>query len=258
MSYNLLVWEGPDPLSNAHGFSDYERLRAAPPVGVPTPTISTLIDKLNSATETAATAAASSDDGGPATDPGIWAAPPADRAAGPLLEAAVSRGREAEAIRLVERLAAELGLVAFDPQAGTLIPSATTTARTTRFQLPPPVQFPVHLEAIIEEAINAETALAGVVEHVASTYYVQWIARDGTLLVEAQGDVGLPEPLRLDADQRVALTGLGLVEATPNWTVGWADGRTNIGRAAQLLARVMGEVRAVPDGDLMELQTFPT
>lgn len=244
MSYHFAVWEGAAPLSNAHGFSDYERLQAARVSGAATPGISALVEKLEAA-----------DHGAP--DGTLWAVPLAECVSGPLLYFGAADGREDEAMALVERTAAELSLVAFDPQTGTLLPSATAVARAAQFQLPPASEFALHLEAVIDEAINAETAMAGIVEHLETTYYVQWMTRDGTLLIEAQGDTGLDQVHHLGVEAKVALAGLGFVEADPNWSVSWVDGLANIDKAAQLLARVMAEVRAVPSGTLMELQTFP-
>lgn len=244
VSYNVAVWEGAAPLSNAHGFSDYERLLAARVAGEATPGIKALIEKLEAA-----------DLGG--SDGTMWAVPLRDYASGPFLYFGAAEGHEAEAMALVERTAAELSLVAFDPQAATLLPSATKTARATQFQLPPVSEFPLHLEAVIDEAINAGSAMVGIVEHLESSYYVQWMTRDGTLLIEAQGDAGLPQEQKLDADARVSLAGLGFIEGDPNWSVSWVDGPANIDQAARFLARVLAEVRAVPAGALMELQTFP-
>lgn len=244
MSYNIAVWEGPSPLSNAHGFSDYERLQAARVPGDPTPGIDTLIKKLEAA-----------DHGAP--DDTMWAVPLADCASGSFLYFGADEGREAEAIDLVERTAAELSLVAFDPQTGTLLPSATLSARTTEFQLPPASDFVLHLEAVIDEAINAATAMVGIIEDLDTTYYVQWMTKDGSLLVEAQGAAGLAAEQHLGAEAKVALAGLGFVEADPNWSVSWVDGLANIDRAAQLLVRVLTEVRAIPTGSRLALQTFP-
>ena len=244
MSYNFAVWEGPAPLSNAHGFSDYERQQAARVPGDPTAGIDALIEKLEAA-----------DHGAPGNT--LWAVPLADCTSGSFLYFGAGDGREAEAIRLVEYIAAELGLVAFDPQTGALLPSATLSPRVTEFQLPPASDFVLHLEAVIDEAINAATAMVGIVEDLDTTYYVQWMTRDGSLLVEAQGTAGLAAEHHLDAAAKVALAGLGFVEADPNWSVSWVDGLANIDRAAQLLVRVLTEIRAVPTGSRLALQTFP-
>ncbi|MEL6983910.1 MAG: hypothetical protein AAFO29_15900 [Actinomycetota bacterium] len=50
---------------------------------------------------------------------------------------------------------------------------------------------------------------------------------------------------------------LGFHESDPNWRLRWADGSAHIDEAATLLARVLVEVRGIPVGEIMRLQTFP-
>lgn len=244
MSYNFAVWEGPAPLSNVHAVSDYERLLASHTDGPATPAIQQFIDKLLAAEVGSA--------GGH-----LWAAPLQDQVSGPFLYFGAEPSKGVVATELVERTAAELNLVAFDPQGAVLIPSATAVARVARFQLPSAEDTVPHLSAVIGEAMAAPSAMAGIVEHLDTAYYVQWMTREGTLLVEAQGNIGLADADRLTPDAVDRLVALGFIQGKPNWTIHWVDGGANIDRAARLLTAVLTEVRGLAVGSLMELQSFP-
>lgn len=244
MSYNFAVWEGPAPLSNAHAISEYERLMAIHTGGPATPLVQQLIDKL--------LAAEVNTPSGP-----LWAAPLQDQVSGPFLYFGAESSHGAVAAQMVEQAASELELVAFDPQAAVLMPSATSVARVASFHFPPADQCAIHLGAVIGEAMAAPFPMAGIVEHLETTYYVQWMTREGTLLIEAQGNVGLEQRHSLNPDGHRRLAELGFVQGQPNWTLHWVDGAANVAKAAQLLATVLTEVRAIPPGSPMELQSFP-
>lgn len=249
MSYYIGVWEGPAPLSNAHAGSEFQRRMAERSQAEPTAGVRRFVETL---LETH-----------PDIDrPDGRDAPWSD---GPLLACIdgstvylpIRPDRVDDVCNLVLERTAGQDLVAFDPQTGTLVPSATTVARTTEFEMPPHDELLLHLGAVLGEAVAADRPLAGVLEQASTQYYVQWLVRDGRLTVEAQGDERLPEPLRLSGPARAQMADLGFTEAEPNWQIRWSDGAGRVEEAATLLGRVLVEVRAVPVGDVMRLQTFP-
>ena len=244
MSYDLAVWEGPPPLSNMHAGSECERRLATPEPGPPTPPVAAFIEAMVEIF--------------PRDRPGgPWIHDPADGAAGTMAYLTVDRSRLSEVVPAVQASAARLLLVAFDPQAGELIPSAVTVDRSAEFDLPDRAEFPIHLAAVIGEALAAGTTMAGIVEQVENGFYVQWMVKDGGLTVEAQGEGVLPPTLRLPDEGRDRMMGLGFVLDEPNWSLHWADGDANAEEAARILADVFTTVRALPPGTAMKLQTFP-
>ena len=249
MTYYLGVWEGPAPLSNAHAGSEFQRRMGERSQAEPTSAIRNLVESL---------LAVYPDLDRPDGQDGPWAD-------GPLLACIdgstvylpIRPERLEEVARLIRERCAGRELVAFDPQVGTLIPSATAVARTSEFELPPLSELLLHLGAVLGEAVAAGRPLAGVLEQVSTGYYVQWLVRDGRMTIEAQGDDRLPEALRLSGPARAQMADLGFIEADPNWQIRWPDGADRVQEAATLLGRVIGEVRSVPVGEVMRLQTFP-
>ncbi|MEM7272384.1 MAG: hypothetical protein AAF547_04825 [Actinomycetota bacterium] len=246
-SYNFAVWEAEAPLSNTHAVAEYERLIEFRDDGPPTAAISRFIDKVE------AEVAASASDGAA----GPWAAPLLDQVGGPFLYFGVVTGREAEVATAVTDAAGELGLVAFDPQRGELLPSAPSVARTTTFELPAPAEVGLHLAAVMAEGLAAGGPIAGVVEHRDSGYYVQWLARDGTLLIEAQHDRSMASSHQIGMAVDARMIDLGFTEGDPNWSIEWPDGEANVEQAARLLGHVLTGVRGLGPGSPMQLQTFP-
>lgn len=192
------------------------------------------------------------------TEPTPWAGGP--------LEAQVTGGfgliavneDDVEQIRpLIRSLAASLELVAFDPQLNELIPSATSVSRVSEFELPGPDELPLHLTAIIGEALNAGVTMVGILEQVESKYYVQWMARQGSLTIEAQGEALATEGERLSGEGGDQMLSLGFTDGDPNWSLFWGDGVANLDQAGQILSHVLTAVRRLPIGTPMALQTFP-
>lgn len=249
MSYYIGVWEGPAPLSNAHAGSEFQRRMAERTQAPPTPGIRHFVESL---------LAVHPDIDQPDGEDGPWTD-------GPLLHCIdgstaylpIRPDRLDDVARLVAERTVGQELVVFDPQVGTLLPSATTVARTSEFELPPPAELLLHLGAVLGEAVAAGRSLAGVLEQVSTQYYVQWLIRDGRLTIEAQGDARLPDSLRLSGPARAQMIDLGFQESDPNWQIRWADGADRVEEAATLLGRVLGEVRGVAVGEVMRLQTFP-
>lgn len=249
MSYYFAVWEGATPLSNAHAASEFDRLLAARDGYPPTAVVTSLVEALR---------AMYPDQPGldPASTP--WSRPPLQaNVDGPLAYLPV-RPEVAEQMRpLIQQTAEECAMVAFDPQLGELIPSATAVPRIADFDLPAPGDLPVHLTAVIGEALGAGVGLAGILEEVETTYYVQWMAQNGALTIEAQSDHLLPPEHRLPGDVRDQMTGIGFIESDPNWRLHWDDGFQNLDQAGRILGHVLSSVRRMPVGTAMALQTFP-
>lgn len=248
MSYYFAVWEGPAPLSNAHATSECDRLLAMRSKLAPTPAIAALVESLRSTYP----------DEGPAAATAPWAdGPPASHVDGPLAYLPV-KPELAERVRpMLEDMAKSRDLVAFDPQLGELMPSATTIARSADFELPAADDLPLHLTAVIGEALGAGVGLAGILEQVETSYYVQWMAQNGSLTIEAQGDHLLAPEHRLPASARDQMMSIGFIESDPNWRLHWPDGFQNLDQAGQILGHVLTAVRRLPVGTAMALQTFP-
>jgi len=249
MSYYIGIWEGPPPLSNAHAGSEFERRMAVRSQAPPSPGVLRLVDEL---------LAIHPDIDRPEGEESPWSD-------GPLLNCVdgsavfipIRQDRVGEVAALVEQRARRLRLVAFDPQRGQLLPSATSVPRTAQFELPTADELPLHLRAVLAEAMGAGRPMAGIVEQADTEFYVQWLTRDGDLTIEAQGDRMLPAGLRLAPDGRAQMVDLGFVEGEPNWIIQWDDGGRHLDEAAILLTRVLTDVRRLPFGTPMSLQTFP-
>jgi len=246
MSYFFAIWDGPAPLSNAHATSECERLLSMEVHEPPRAGILGLIEVLR---------AAHPDDGSPSSP---WSdGPLIGHVDGPLAYLPV-RPESAEQIRpLLEDAAEARDFVAFDPQLGELMPSATTVARSADFELPDPAELPLHVTAVIGEALGAGVAVAGILEQVETGYYVQWLAKQSGLTLEAQGEQLLAPGLRLSPEGRDQMIGLGFVEGDPNWHLHWEDGFRNLDQAGRVIGHVLTVVRGLPVGTAMALQTFP-
>ena len=246
MSYYFAVWEGPAPLSNAHATSECDRLLSLRANHAPTPGIGALVEVLHAAY--------------PEGDPGAapWAdGQPARHVDGPLAYLPV-RPEAVDHVRpLLQDTAAARELVAFDPQLGELIPSATTVARSADFELPVSEELPLHLTAVIGEALGAGSNIAGILEQVATGYYVQWMAQNGSLTIEAQGEDLLAPQHRLAPEGQNQMKSIGFVEGDPNWRLHWEDGFQHLDQAGQILGHVLMAIRRLPVGTAMALQTFP-
>ena len=248
MSYELAVWEGPPPLSNAHAASECQRLLNAGSPQPATPAIHGFVDAL--------LAVHPDHPAGP--DDGPWGAVPLlDNAEGPMLYFGVQAERIDEVLELVETTAAKMNLVAFDPQLGQLLPSATSIPRLADFELPAAADLPLHLNAIMGEALAAPRTMAGILEQVETGFYVQWMAADGALILEAQGEQRLAPEHRLAAEDCHRMEDLGFVAADPNWRLEFADGVAGIDAAAHIITDVVTGVRHLGVGTPMALQTFP-
>lgn len=248
MTYAFAAWEGPPPLSNAHASSECQRLLAGRTHQPPTPAIVDLVDSL---------IARYPDLDQPDGDGSPWAdGPLLNLADGPLLYFGCRPDRADEVRSLLDEVDAD-GVVVFDPQASELVPSATAVARSADFELPPADDLPLHLTAVIGEALRAEVPVAGVVEQVETQFYVQWLARDGGLTIEAQGEALLPPEHQLSSEGRDQMMSLGFVEDDPNWSLHWPDGIANLDQAGQILGHVLIAIRRLPVGTPMKLQTFP-
>lgn len=249
MSYYIGVWEGPAPLSNVHAGSEFQRRMSERSQAEPTAGIRHFVESL---------LAVHPDIDQPQGEDAPWAdAPLIQCVDGSTAYLPIRPERLDEVAGLIRERTAGQELVVFDPQAATLLPSATAVARTSEFELPSPAELPIHLGAILGEVVGAGRALAGVLEQASTQYYVQWLVRDGRLTIEAQGDGRLPAPLQLSGPARAQMLDLGFHEAEPNWRLRWADGSAHIEEAATLLGRVLTEVRNIPVGEIMRLQTFP-
>lgn len=249
MSYYLGVWEGPAPLSNAHAGSDFQRRMAERSQAPPTPAILRFVETL---------LALHPDVDRPEGEDSPWAdAPLLHCIDGSTAYLPVRSDRVEEVTALLERQAAGQEFVVFDPQVGQLVPSATAVARSADFELPPPEELPVHIRAVLAEAMGAGRPLAGVLEQVSTEFYVQWLARNGRLTIESQGEHVLAPELRLGGPAREQMRGLGFEEGDPNWRIRWEDGEQYLDQAALVLTRVLTGVRAFPMGEPMRLQTFP-
>lgn len=249
MTAYIGVWEGPAPISNAHAGSEFQRLLAERGQAPPTVKMEEFIDAL---------LRIHPDVDRPEGEDGPWAdAPLVHCADGGVVYLPVRPGRIDEVRPLVEELATSLELVAYDSTRNELIPSATSVARSGEFELPAPAELPVHLRAVMNEALTAGRPLAGVLEQVSTDFYVQWLVKAGTLTIEAQGDRLLPESLKLPPAGQAQMADLGFIEGDPNWRIRWADGDGHLDEAAVMLGRVLTEVRGLPVGEMMRLETFP-
>lgn len=246
MTHDLAVWEGPPPLSNAHAGSECERRLATPEPGPPTPPVQAFIDHL---------AQRFPDFGTPASP---WLdGPLAAGAAGTMAYFSVDSVRLPEVRPVIEEAAGRLQLVAFDPQVGELMPSAVTIDRSAEFDLPSPAELPLHLAAVIGEALEAKSTMAGIVEQIGNGFYVQWMAKGGALTIEAQGESVLPPQLQLSQVGLDQMMSMGFEANDPNWSLHLSPERATAEEAARVLGEVFSVVRRLPAGTPMKLQTFP-
>ncbi len=245
MSYYFAIWDGPAPLSNAHATSECERLLSSEARKPPSAGMLGLIDVLR---------AAHPDD-----------APSSPWSKGSLIshvEGTLAylpvKADMAEQVRALLQDAAEArNFVAFDPQLGELMPSATTIARASDFELPEAADLPLHLTAVIGEALGAGGPMAGILEEIETSYYVQWMTKSGELTIEAQGESLLAAEHRLERAGKDQMVSLGFTEGDPNWQMQWTDGFVHLDQAGQILGHVLTAVRRIPVGTTMALQTFP-
>ncbi len=244
MSYFFTIWHGPSPLSNAHATSEYQRLMAAGGEDPPAPSIIQFVEAI----EQSYPAFESSP---------ILETPLVRQAVGASISFSVSPNATNDVRKLVEEVAGELGLVAFDPQRNEMIPSAVSLLRTAEFDLPEAAHLPLHLTAVIGEALDAGETMAGVVEQVQTSFYVQWLVQSGTLTLEVQGEGLVPVDMQLDDEGRNQMLDLGFAEYDPNWSIHWEDGIGSLDQAAQILTHVLVTIRNLPTGSPMRLQTFP-
>lgn len=249
MSYELAVWEGPPPLSNAHAGSECHRLLGLRGQAPASAVIRSFVDALINVHPDL-------DQPGGKNSP--WSdGPLLAHADGPLLYFGSKPEQVDEVIELIERTATEMELVAYDPQLAQLLPSATAVARSADFELPAADDLPLHLAAVIGEALNASGTMAGILEQVETSFYVQWMAVDGSLVIEAQGEATLPQQHQLPNEGQDQMLSLGFVLDDPNWRLEFEDGPANLDQGSQILSHVLIAVRMLPVGTPMALQTFP-
>lgn len=253
MSHDFVVWEGAPPLSNVHGASEFERRRAQLTGGrssePPTAGIREFMTGL--------LAAYPDSDNSDSEDTPWLDRPLSQSASGSAMYLRVDERRVSSARKLIEVEASRLNLVAYDPQTMHLIPSATTMRRSSEFELPPAAELVLHLQAVIGEALEARHPMVGVLEERATGYYVQWLARDGAVMLEAEGDSGLPPGLWTDAPGRSTLHSLGFDEAEPNWQCLVENGMELLEPIAGVMAQILTVVRRIPAGAKMRIETFP-
>lgn len=295
MSYAIVVWDGPAPLSNAHAVSEYER-RADADAADPTPPSDDLRnflgrilplpsgsgranrpadpaqgenpvddeDTSDSAARTVGELMLAGEVDGlvggqrDGSNDAVWLDPPFSLSPDGslvILHAEMSQVAAAKK-QVVENLEGST-LVAFDPQLGELLPSPGAAARVADFGLPAGGELPLHLAALIGEALDFWTGQAGVIEDVENGFYVQWVTEAGNLTVEVQGENKLPDKLRLSGAGLEQMSDLGFAVDDPNWRLMWPAGEPDVELAAEALARVLAEVRQIPVGAPMRLHTFP-
>lgn len=257
MSYNFAVWEGAPPLSNAHASSEFERrcdllaTELEDSIGKQvSPTIRSFVDAL------VAVYPEQPDASGVASP---WAdGSLINNATGDFIYFAAVPERVEQVGQLVMQSADNLALVAFDPQVEELMPSATSVERSTEFDLPVAHELALHFEALIEEALGAGTTFVGIVQEEATGSFVQWMASaDGSMTIEVQGEALQPQQRRLGPDGETEMRSLGFSADGTNWATSYANGRDSIETASNLLAHALCEIRRVPTGALMSVQTFP-
>lgn len=249
MSYEFAVWDGPQPLSNAHAASECQRLSEARAQEPPSPAIRAFIDAL---------LAVHPDLDRPGGDTSPWTdGPLLAHAEGPLAYFGVKPEQVDELVELVENTANTMKLVAYDPQLSQLLPSATSIARTADFELPAAHDLPLHLTAVMSEALNSGRTMAGILEQVETGFYIQWMTSGGGLVIEVQGEDRMAAEQRLPTEGRDQMLGLGFVSDDPNWRLEWHDGAANLDQGGQILSHVLTAIRNLPIGTPMALQTFP-
>lgn len=257
MPYEFVVWHGSPPLSDAHAASEHKRHRAdaAASVAEPTDSIRELISRLTAIHPDRVVTDTSWGSGG-ADSPWIDS-PLMKQARGPVAVIRVDESRADDVRPLLIDVTTGRGLVVYDPQRRTMVPSASATRRSVRFQLPQPAQLDVHLNALLSEQIGAPAPVVGVLEHLGSGYYLQWLAEPDSVTVEAQGDEVVTPELRLSDLGRDRMSALGFEAGSPNWVRRCGADDAGIADAARVICSVLFEVRGVTPGDGVSIQTFP-
>ncbi len=250
MSYDFVIWEGPQPLSNAHASSDYQRLRAANPSSAePTRRMRTVVDALLRIYP---------DRNAPGGSNSPWIDMPLINAARGAVIYLRTEETMAHKVRdLLVSINADMSVVVFDPQTGDLVPTAGSVERITKFQLPPPGGLNAHLSAVLAEDLAGPRAVVTILEHPASHFYIQWFVEDGCLTLEAQSESRIPMEHRLSADQREQMFSLGFQTGDPNWRQIWPDATANLDDIVKVITRVFFEVRRAEPGQAMVAHRFP-
>ncbi len=256
MLYEFVVWHGSPPLSDAHAGSEHKRHRAgASSAAEPTDSIREFVSRLTAIHPDRVVTDARS---GSAGSDSPWIdSPLIKQARGPVAVIRVDEARADDVRPLLIDAAADRGLVVYDPQRRTMVPSASVIKRSVRFQLPQPAQLDVHLNALLSEQVGASAPVVGVLEHAGSGYYLQWLAEPGSVTVEAQGDEVLDPEQRLSAPGRDRMSALGFQAVSPNWVQRCGADKAGIADAARAICSVLFEIRGVSPGDGVSIQTFP-
>lgn len=251
MSYDFVVWVGSQPLSNAHAASEFKRIKNSTSPGHhdPVPVLRDYVLELTSVCP---------ERGRPGGLESPWLdSPLMDQANESIFYVRVDAQRSVDVAQLLESSVRGRNLVIFDPQQGELVPSAVAVDRTTKFQLPRANELEMHLVALLSEHIAAPWAMVGVVEHVRTGSYLQWMTDRGELTLEVQGNAGSPESVHLPAVALERLRALGFEEAEPNWRRQWHHSHGVVEEAVPVVTDIMYNVRSVPIGDGIAVQTFP-
>ena len=250
MSYDFVIWEGPQPLSNAHASSDYQRLRAEnPSTADPTRRMRTVIQALLRIYP---------DRDAPGGENSPWVDTPLiNSARGSVIYLRCDEVKSARVRDLLVSINADMSLVVFDPQKGDLVPPAGSVERTTKFQLPPPGGLNAHLSAVLSEDLAGRRPGITILDHPDSNFYLQWLVENGGLTLEAQSESRIPMEHRLTADQREQMFSLGFQSGDPNWRQYWPDARANLDDIVKVVTRVFYEVRGAEPGQPMIAQRFP-
>lgn len=250
LSYDFVIWEGPQPLSNAHASSDYQRLRADnPSTADPTRRMRTVIDALLRIYP---------ERDGPAGSTSPWIDVPLINAArGSVIYLRTHETMARKVRDLLLSINADMALVMFDPQKGELVPPSGAVERMTKFQLPPPGGLNVHLSAVLAEDLVGSRPEVTILEHPDSCFYLQWLVEAGSLTLEAQSESRIPMEHRLSADQREQMLSLGFQSGDPNWRQVWSDAHANLDDIVKVVTRVFFEVRGAEPGQPMVAHRFP-
>ncbi len=257
MPYEFVVWHGSPPLSDAHAASEHKRHRAGATSSAaePTDSIRELISRLTAIHPDRVVTDARS---GSAGSDSPWIdSPLIKQARGPVAVIRVDEARADDVRPLLIDAAADRGLVVYDPQRRTMVPSAAVARRSVRFQLPQPAQLDVHLNALLSEQVGASAPVVGVLEHLGSGYYLQWLAEPESVTVEAQGDEVLGPEQQLSGPGRERMWTLGFEAGSPNWVRRCGADKAGIADAARAIGSVLFEIRGVVPGDGVSIQTFP-
>jgi len=250
MSYDFVVWEGPQPLSNAHASSEYQRLRDENPSSAdPTEQIRMVVDALLSIYP---------DRDAPGGSSSPWIDSPLIRSArGSVIYLRTDAAKAKQVRDLLLSINADQSLVVFDPQRGRLVPAAGRVERTTKFQLPPAGGLNVHLGAVLAEELAAKRPVVTILEHPDSYFYLQWMVDSGVITLEAQSESRIPMEYRLSADGRDHMFGLGFQAGDPNWRQSWSDASADIDDIVKIISRVIYDVRRAEPGQAMIAHRFP-